>query len=126
MLTGRRYDLKLATALLEEKTVKAAAEAAGISERTAYRRMQSSEFQSLIDLNSIRILRYGHSRFLLAYPLAVDTTTDLLNAESASIRRLAAKDIIDSTHKSAELVLFASRIEELLGRVNELLQARKE
>jgi hypothetical protein len=117
--------VKLANALIQEKTVKEAAEAAGISERTAHRRMKSPDFQSLVDQHSIKVLMHGIYRFLLGFPLAVETLVNLLNDDSPSIRRMASQAVIDYTHKFTDSILFASRMEELAGRVDELLQIRK-
>lgn len=116
-----RKNTTLITALAGGATVRAAANAAGLSERTVYRRLESEPFRE--EVASARIEMIARATSLLAGSAckAAATLRKLLTAESETVRRLAAVSIIDGLCKLRS----SDEFEERLQRLEEALKKGK-
>ena len=104
--------------LLTQRTRKAAAEFAGVSERKLYRLLKKTEFQEA--LREAKRAAYAHAVARLNHMAgsAVDTIEDMMNDPSLppNIRLRAASNILQHTAQSVALETEA-RVEQLrLGR----------
>ena len=94
-------DEQIISALLSHGTIRAAAEAAGISERAVYNRMNNNEFKSLYDAAKAEIIRTT-TISLNSYTLeAINTIVQIMNdeTEKGNIRIAAAQAILDNAEK---------------------------
>lgn len=82
-------------AMATGKTARAAAEAAGISEPTAYRRLADPDWQNAIDKRRVAIVDMASQAAAGHLEAAVQTLADLLDHESGSVQLGAAKAILD-------------------------------
>ena len=111
---GRKSaDDTLVVALASGATMADAARQAGVSERTAFRRMQDAEFRQQIV--TARTQFYAQAVGLLADSLtdAVRTLRALLDAESESTRLGAARTILEAGPRLRESEELAERIAAL-------------
>jgi len=125
MLTEKRYDHLLAAALMDGATNKEAAIAAGVSESTVYRRLRSPEFQDYIDRNCHKIMVNAMRRLSIGVPSAAQTLVELLKDESPTIRRLAAKDIMELGFRFGKEHIEVARNLDLSKRVDQLLAEKR-
>jgi hypothetical protein len=125
---GRRShgDGALQTALLQGLTTEAAAKAAGVSERTAYRRTSDPGFQ--------RELAQARARALSrALSVLVDGTAGAAaqlrwlatHAEQESIQLAACRSVLELALRGTELVDLAQEVTELREQVQQIVAARE-
>lgn len=91
-----RGDDRLLSALISGCHVENAAAAAGISERTAYRRLADPDFRRRLEESRETLRESILSRLADAGNDAVSTLWELLGSEDDSIRLKASKAILDS------------------------------
>ena len=97
-------DEKLIAALLNHGTIKQAAAAAGVSERTMYDRMNSGEFKELYKAAKADLIRGAVFSLNGKLQEAIDTIAGIMADEStnAAIRLQAAQTILNTAGKFAE------------------------
>lgn len=93
-LSGRRQ--KFLTALLTEKSIGAAARAAGYSERQAYRVLRNPDFRAALSEAQSEALSLVTAKLAEASASALNVLAQVMNApfESAATRVAAAKAIL--------------------------------
>lgn len=108
-------DALLVASLLEQPTISKAAKAAGLSERTAFRRLGSEDFRKLYDDERSKIITAATGRLQAAIGRAVDTLAEVLDsAEAPSTARIsAARAILEYGIKYGELVDVTRRVDRL-------------
>ncbi len=109
----RQADTALVAALAAGQPVDAAARAARVSERTAYRRLTDPAFKRAVQTARAELLAQAVGRLADAATAAVVTLRALLDAETDSVRLGAARVILDAGMKGAELVDLAERVATL-------------
>lgn len=124
-VTTRPYDRRLVEALTSGETVKRAAELAGISKRTVFRRMSDSAFMAQLRTTRRQFTTVTLGRLANASSEAVNTLMDLLADESASIRLSAARALLSqcANWESQDLT---DRIDEIERRIDRLWEKRNE
>lgn len=120
MAAGGRQnaDTALIAALTTGATIKEAAKAAKVSERTAYRRLEDAAFKA--QLAAARDLLIGETvgRLVAATSSAVDTHQELLADERSTVRLGAARSIIDQALRIREASELAERVTRLEQELN--------
>ena len=107
---GRKNaDAALIAALAGGATVRDAAAAARVGERTVYRRLEDAEFTRRVEEARAEILTGAMGRLSAAATDAVTTLTSLLAAESESVRLGAARSILDAALRWREQSELAER-----------------
>jgi hypothetical protein len=114
-----RKDARLALALAAGANVPSAARRAGVSRRTVFRRLQDPSFCRAVGAARGQILTRATARLARTSTKAVDTLHKLLDDESASVRRTAAKSLLDSLARLTDLAEVEQRIAELETAVGE-------
>lgn len=91
----------IVAALLQHKTVAEAAQAAGISTRTLYDRMQTDEFQGLYTAARTEVYRHAVAHLSEKLTAAIDTVADIMQDEDVNpaVRLQAAQTIINNANK---------------------------
>jgi hypothetical protein len=117
-VNGRKSsDGVLAAALAAGRTVQRAAEAAGVSERTAHRRLKDPSFKRQVAECRARVLDETLGALTEATTSAVAVMAELLAEGNApKVRLAAAKAIIDSQLRVSQLVDLERRVLELEER----------
>lgn len=102
-------------ALLTEPTITTAAEKAGITPRTLYKWLQTSEFKSAYMQAKREAVSVAITRLQQAAMEAVDTLRMVMNDVNspASVRVSAARTILEMSIKAMEMEDLEVRIEEL-------------
>lgn len=119
--SGRRNaDDRLALLLAAGKTVADAAETAGVSQRTAFRRLDDAEFRAGVTTLRGEMIGRAVGRLADASTKAVETLTALLTSDSATVRLGAARSILELGTKLRE----ATEIEERLTALEEKASAK--
>ena len=97
-------DEQIIAALLNSGTIKAAAAAAGVSERTVYDRMADGEFQALYKAAKADLIRAAVLSLNGKVQAAIDTIADVMNNEqnNPATRLQAAQTILSSAGKFAQ------------------------
>src|SRR5262245_48045710 len=109
----RKGDTALLMALASGQTIRDAAQAAGIGERTATRRWADPEFQRRVfQLRGDMVCR-SLGRLADGMSEAADVLRQLLAAESETVRLGAARSLLDLGNKLHESVELANRVAEL-------------
>ncbi|MDB5310612.1 MAG: hypothetical protein JWO38_4814 [Gemmataceae bacterium] len=103
-------DEMLAEALATGKTVVEAARAAGVSERTAYRRMKEPAIRTRINEVRGAILSTAYSRLNDGLLSACDHLNQLVGHDNPHVQIRAAKTVIQMTLKVREDVDFGERL----------------
>jgi HEAT repeat protein len=115
----RNADSVLVTALAAGATVEAAAKTAGVSERTAYRRLDDPAFrQGVINARAEMVSR-AVARLSATSTLAADTLRKLLDARSETVRLGAARAILELGSKLRESEDLAERVRALEERLGD-------
>ncbi len=84
-------DLKLVTALLTNASVRGAAEVAGISESTLFRKLREGGFRSQLKEHRLRVYSHALARLQIAAEEAVSTLEALMvDAEAPPAARIKA------------------------------------
>ena len=107
---GRKNNDVLVTALAGGTTVADAARNAGVSERTAYRRLESAEFRRRIDHVRAEIVGQAMGALTEAMTEAAGTLRRLLQAEREPVRLGAARSILEFGQRLRESVELEARI----------------
>lgn len=116
-----RKQLKALEGLLSCQRVEDAAKNAGISERTLFRWLKKPEFQAVLQFAIRETTMETLRRLVVGKDKALDTLEELLDAESESVQRNAAKDWLDFTYQHLEL----QNINVRLSEIERLLEERK-
>ena len=97
-------DEQIITALLSNGTIKAAAAAVGISERSIYDRMNEGEFIALYKSAKADLIRGAVVNLNEKIQAAIDTVNDIMNDNSnnAAIRLQAAQTILNNANKFSQ------------------------
>jgi hypothetical protein len=107
-------DGRLLAALLQGEPVASAAKQAGLSERTAYRRLQEPAFQRALAQGRTRALACAVMRLVDGSARAAGTLCELAStARQDGVRLMAARSVLDYALKGAELLDLVARIEAL-------------
>ena len=101
------------TALAVGATVEQAAERAGVSARTAHRRLEDADFVRRVDEARAELLGRAMARLSATCTSAVTTLGDLLTAESESVRLGAARSILDVALRWREHEDLAARLDHV-------------
>jgi hypothetical protein len=111
-------DELLAALLATGTTVANAAESAGMSERTAFRRLSDSGFRRRVSTIRGQMVDAVVGRLVGASTKAVETLASLLGAESESVRLSAAKAIVELSCRLREAGELEERVLTLEQRTN--------
>ena len=97
-------DEQIIAALLNSGTIRAAAAAAGVSERTVYDRMADGEFQALYKAAKADLIRAAVLSLNGKVQAAIDTIADVMNNEqnNPATRLQAAQTILNSAARFAQ------------------------
>ena len=97
-------DEAIIAALLDHGTIRAAAEAVGLSERTIYDRMSDGEFQALYRAAKSDLVRAALLRINRHLERAIDTVAGIMEDKdnNAAVRLQAAQTIINNAGKFAQ------------------------
>ena len=113
-MTGcSRGDARLVTELAAGATVADAARAAGVSERTVYRRLGDADFKRQIGEARAEILARAVARLTSASVRAVEALEGLLDSDMDFARLGAARSILEIGMKLREQLDLAERVEAL-------------
>ena len=101
-------DEEIIAALISTGTIKAAAQAAGIGERTIYTRMKSGEFQALYKAAKADTIRAAVNALNARTQAAIDTIAEIMEAQdiNPATRLQAAQTILNHAGR------FADRLQE--------------
>jgi len=108
--------LALALALASGQTVEAAADRAGIGERTAYLRLTDPKFRVRVSELRAEMVERALGKLAEGMAEAADTLRQLLGAERESVRLAAGRSILEMGIKLQE----ATKLEELDARMHAL------
>lgn len=102
-------------ALLEQPSIKQAAQSVGISEVTLFRWLQEPEFQRAYREARYRVVEQAISRLQQVSGEAVDTLREIMRdtEKPPSTRVTAAKAVLEMSIKAVELEDLVTRVEEL-------------
>ena len=120
MARGRRKkaDTGLIVSLACGMSVETAAQKAGMSVRTVYRRLADPEFQAQVNEVRADMQRRAAAMLTAAAMAAIKTFTTLQeSAQSESVRLGAARSIIELGCKLREIVEFTERLAKLEARM---------
>jgi hypothetical protein len=120
MARGRRKkaDTGLIVSLACGTSVETAAQKAGMSVRTVYRRLADPEFQAQVKEVRTDMLRRAAAMLTAAGMAAIKTFTTLQeSAQSESVRLGAARSIIELGCKLREMVEITERLAQLEARM---------
>lgn len=97
-------DEQIIAALLDHGTIRAAAQAAGISERTLYDRMSKGEFQALYKSAKTDLVRAAVLNINRQLQAAIDTVVEVMQDpdNNAAVRLQAAQTILNNAGKFAQ------------------------
>jgi hypothetical protein len=107
----------LAAALASGQTLRDAARTAGLSERTAARRMADPAFRSEVAAIRARILEQATGQLAAAATKAVTTLCALLDDDLANVRLRAACAILELSHKLYDERMMEQRLADLEKRI---------
>jgi hypothetical protein len=110
---SRRGDELLLGALAAGSPVEEAARAAGVSVRTAYRRLASPGFRSRLASARDELISAALGELVGCAAEAVATLRRLLQAEDERVRLTAARAILEQLLRLRETLTFAQRIASL-------------
>ena len=97
-------DEQIIAALLDHGTIRAAAQAAGISERTLYDRMNKGDFQALYKAAKADLIRAAVLNINRQLQAAIDTVVEVMQDpdNNAAVRLQAAQTILNNAGKFAQ------------------------
>ena len=97
-------DEQIIAALLDHGTIRAAAQAAGISERTLYDRMNKGEFQALYKAAKADLIRAAVLNINRQLQAAIDAVVEIMQDpdNNAAVRLQAAQTILNNAGKFAQ------------------------
>jgi hypothetical protein len=109
----RKGETALLLALAGGQTVRDAARAAGIGERTAGRRLADPAFRLRVSAARAEMVAQALGRLAGAMTEAADTLRQLLGAEAESVRLSAARTILELGNRLRESVELEERLAAL-------------
>ena len=112
----KRADEQLALALASGRRVVDAAESAGLSERTAYRRRAEPDFQARVKELRSELVDAASGRLVATMTKAVVTLKRLLDDEDSNVQARAAGLLLTHALRVTELVDLAERVAALEAR----------
>jgi hypothetical protein len=112
-MAGIRGNAALLTALASGQSVKSAARAAGVSERTAFRRVADPVFRQAVSQARAELLARAVGLLADSATEAAKTLRALLAAESEGVRVRAAVALLDAAMRGVELIDLAERLTAL-------------
>lgn len=103
---------EIITALLASRTKGDAAKAAGLSETTFYKRLQTPECQMLYADAKAELLRLAVEQIRDKLTIAVDTITNIMQDDSinAAVRLQAAQTLLNALPKYSEALTAADAV----------------
>jgi len=104
--------------------IKEAAKAAGISERTAHRRLDDRVTKSSVKEARCAMLQDAVSRLAAASTGAAETLRKLTKAKSEQVQLAAARSILELSHRLKEATEFESRLVDLERKLDETEHAK--
>jgi len=113
--------LKAIPILISCDTVEEAAQLIGIARTTIYSWLEKEEFNQAVTSARRKLLDKAMNKLLNVSMKAVRTLENLLDADSESVRRAAANDVLGHLLKYREL----SEIEERLESVEKIVLERR-
>jgi len=117
----------LIIALAKGMSVRAAAKTSGFSERSVYRRLQDPQFLKRVSDAQSALLRQGLGRAISKVPVAWETLSDVAtDSENDNARVIAARTILELSHKLGEGGTAAKRIESIEQRLRDLEVSQNE
>jgi len=122
----RNGDAALAMALARGEPVEVAARQAGVSSRTAHRRLAEEDFRKLIAEARVTLVRRVAGQLAGAGDEAVATMRTLLSDEDPRVRLGAAKGVLEYLFKAAEIGDLAEKLVEVEARLDELLRTERQ
>ena len=117
-ITSTRQE-KAIIALLNQPTMKDAAEVAGISEVTLWRWLQQPDFRALYMEARRQAVQRAIARTQAVTSEAVETLREVMKCAMPSARVAAAKAILDYALKGIQLDDLEQRLSELEGKLAE-------
>jgi hypothetical protein len=120
---GRKIGLddQLALALAGGASVEEAANQAGCSERTAFRRLQEPAFRALVDATRSRMVEGTIGRLAALGATAVEKLQQLMaTGATENVQLGASRTALGYLFQSTELITVARQVEELKRQVEEL------
>lgn len=119
---------KFLTALVAHPTVRAAAQAAGIAETTAWRYMQEPDFRAAVAERTDAVLAQTTSALVEDMNAARQVLRDVMKdkAETSSVRVRAATAVLDAGLRMAELLALAQRVAALEVAVQSVRRGESE
>ena len=106
-----RNQIKAIGALLSTQTIAEAANLTRVGERTLHRWLTQDEFRAALFAAAGESISGAVRRLVAGRDDALNTLHALmLGAESENVRRLAARDWLDTMHQSYDLAIFEERI----------------
>ena len=118
----KKGDPVLLLGLARGDSVRAAATAAGVSERTAYRRLEDAEFRRRVAGARADMVARAVGLLADASTDAVATLKGLLHAESESVKLGAARSVLEIGNKLRESVELAAEV----GELRQIIQGQQE
>lgn len=122
MTVRKGGDSALVAALAAGASVEAAAKSAGMSARTAYRRLEDPAIRKLIDEARAEIVARAVAKLSAASTQAADTLRRLLYSDSDFARLAAARSILELGMKFRE----HGEMSERLAALESLMEAQGE
>jgi len=111
--SGRRGEEALLRALAAGEPVGLAAQAAGLSERTAYRRLGNPSFRQRLAALRDELISAALGELTHSTSDAVATLRQLLQSKDERVRLAAARAVLDQTLRLREAVTFEQRLNAL-------------
>ncbi len=116
---GRKGDLVLIEALAAGQSVAHAARLAGISVRTAFRRLDECSFQTAVRDCRNNMFEEAAGALAATTKKAAKTLENLLDDESPSIQLSAAKAVLDASQRLRETLDIEQRLAAIESRFEE-------
>ena len=113
MTEKRRGEERLLNALAAGQSVKRAAEAAGLSERTVYRRLASAVFQRRLAALRDELITAALGELVACASQAVGKLRALLDADDERVQLQAARALLDQALRLREAVTLEQRLAAL-------------
>lgn len=112
---GKNNDGKIISALLSTTTVREAAEAVGVSERTVYNRLKDAEFSKQFAKARREVWKGNVGTLQSLVGKAIQTIAEIMEDEKTppQVRLNASAEIIRSGIKMTEIVDVVDRLEAL-------------
>lgn len=121
----RKGDAALIVALAKGLTQRAAAEEAGVSERTVQRRMSEPDFRRAVDDARAQLVSETLGRLISSGLAAAATLQSLLRAKSENVKLGAARAILELTQRYRESDELERRIAALEQAADVLPERRR-